>query len=176
MIDVRGKPDAAGFLQQRPRSREGCPINFATWFGPHARAGGTVEHPLRNLETVPPLLLSGDTAAEQATVGRADLPLDQQLLTKQRVPGILDSAKLSIVGSVSLSWSTMRARIRVSGSGSHRAWRIRPPRMGGSSGFPYSAGFTTTTDVQHEQADEPSSHDTERWRGALRNGRAVARA
>jgi hypothetical protein len=32
--------------------------------------------------------------------------------------------------------------------------------MGGSSDFPYSAGFTTTTDVQHEQADEPSSHDS----------------
>lgn len=73
------------------------------WFGPHPRAGGTVEHPLRNLEAVPPVFLSGDAAAKHATVGRADLPLDQQFLTKQRVPGILDPAKLSIVGSVSPS-------------------------------------------------------------------------
>ena len=106
MIGVLLKWDATGLLEETPQTLEGRPVDPALGFAAHQRARGAVEHPLRNVETLTVLLLSGNAAVECTPLSRADLTLDQQFLTKERVPGILHPAKLGIVGSVSPSCIT----------------------------------------------------------------------
>jgi hypothetical protein len=100
------KGGATGLFEQAPQRLEGRPVDSAAGFAAHQRARDAVEHPLRNVETLAALLLSGNAAAESTPLGGTDLSLDQQFLTKEGVPRILDPAKMGIVGSVLPSCTT----------------------------------------------------------------------
>jgi len=66
---------------------------------PHSRTDCGIEHPLRDLKAVA-FLFSRDVAAIHRRLVLALFSADQDFAPEQRMPGIPDLAKLSLVGLV----------------------------------------------------------------------------
>ena len=112
-----GHGGTATIFEQRSELCQRRDAHARPWDDLHRCAYGYVEHPRGDLDTVAPVTFR-DLALQEATPVPIDLAMDNHFSPVQRMPRVVDSAKLAFGGSVTGPCITSSGTTRDSITGS----------------------------------------------------------
>jgi len=132
-------------LQVRQRSNRGVRLPRQL----HLRAHRAIKHPRGKFAPIT-LVVFADLAAKRYTRRATDAQMHHDVTPEQRMPPVVHSEKLGLVGIVPGTCSTVAARTRESASACRRAPLRRQchPKADRSLPFQRLAAFTMSTDGQ----------------------------